>query len=74
MAPVLIVPTVIQPLLAALRFFQMGSAPLVSIQSICATVTEGAEVPLLLLNSAARLLLMSARTAGNVAFCTVWSA
>jgi hypothetical protein len=38
----LIVPIVIQALLAALRFFHSGLAPLVSIQSWNATVTVGA--------------------------------
>jgi hypothetical protein len=64
----LIVPIVIQALLAALRFFHSGLAPLVSIQSWNATVTVGAVAPLLSVNNAARLLLMSARTVGNVAF------
>jgi hypothetical protein len=46
----LIVPIVIQALLAALRFFHSGLAPLVSIQSWNATVTVGAVLPLLALN------------------------
>jgi hypothetical protein len=63
-----IVPSVIHALFAALRFFHSGSVPLVSIQSWNATVTEGAVLPLLALKSAARLLFMSDRTVGNVAF------
>jgi hypothetical protein len=63
-----IVPSVIHALFAAFRFFHSGLAPLVSIQSWNATVTDGAVAPLLALNNAARLLLMSARTVGNVAF------
>jgi hypothetical protein len=67
------VPTTIQPLLAALRTFQVAGLVLMSIQGWKATVVAGALAPELWLNSAAKLSLMSVRTAGNVAFCTVWS-
>jgi hypothetical protein len=61
-------PIVIQPLLELFRTFQTGGLLLVSIQGWNATVTVGALLPLLWLYSAAKLSLMSARTAGNVAF------
>lgn len=82
-----IVPILIQAVFVALRFLQTGdvdagstSVP-VSIQSIYATdggcptvLGSGCTLPLLQENSAAKLLLMSARTVGNVSFWTVWSA
>jgi hypothetical protein len=64
------VPTVIHPVLVALRTFHTAGLLLVSIQGWKATVTDGALAPLLWLNNAARLSLMSARTAGKAAFCT----
>jgi hypothetical protein len=68
MVLLMIVPSVIHALLAALRFFHSGLTPPVSIQSWNATVTVGAVAPLLSLNNAARLLFMSARTVGNESF------
>jgi hypothetical protein len=63
-------PTVIHALLDPLRTFHTGGLLLVSTHGWKATVTVGALLPLLWLNSAARLSLMSARTLGNVAFWT----
>jgi hypothetical protein len=67
------VPMTIQSPLSPSRILQVAGLVLVSIQGWKATVVAGALAPELWLNSAAKLSLMSARTAGNVAFCTVWS-
>jgi hypothetical protein len=61
---------VIHALFEPLRILYTGGLLLVSVHGWKATVTDGALLPLLWLNSAARLSLMSARTLGKDAFWT----